>query len=461
MNVASRTPRRRDAIAESVRGLSSGTSADLRWTESLWTTIRFANGRIHQPHHEWNVNLSYRFADGNRLGTSTTGDTSPAGIDEVVRSARSLARVAPKEPKFPGFPTDSAPRPRPVAFSAATARISPEEATRIAERILTAAASRAPGARIAGVVNIGTERRRVLNSSGLDRSTRTSAAQASVLVDRPDRDPPVSGWSEGAHFDAAKLAPEKIGREAAERVATTAPVSVAPGAYRVVLRDSAVASIIEFLAALGFGANGEVEGWSCLRRLRGKSVAPPAIDLVDDARSRGTLPGAIDYEGVATRRTPLLEHGVARPAVTDVVTSGRLGRPLTGHAVPPESPSGEWGPVPTHLLLAPGDASEEELIRSTRRGLLVTRFHYVRVVDPGRGLITGMTRDGTYRIENGEVVQPVRNLRFTESVLTTLKGTELVGRATRAHNTDGRGGFTSTCPAILSRSFRFTSATLF
>ncbi len=301
----------------------------------------------------------------------------------------------------------------------------------------------------------------MVNSKGLDRSTTTSVAQASVLVDRPERDPPVSGWSEGAHWDVARLAPEKIGREAAERVATTAPEAVAPGAYRVVLRSSAVAHIIEFLSLLGFGGNGEVEGWSCLRRQRDRRIAPESVHLVDDARSRETLPAAIDYEGVATRATPLIDHGIARRGVTDVVTSGRLGRSLSGHAFPPESPAGDWGPIPAHLILAPGKASEEELIRSTRRGLLVTRFHYVRIVDPGRGIITGMTRDGTYRIERGEVVGPARNLRFTESVLRTLRGTELVGRERRIHNSDERGAFSATCPALLTKSFRFTSATLF
>jgi PmbA protein len=459
--VPRRATHRTDPVGALVRGLPEGSAADLRWIESSWTTIRFANGRIHQPHYEWGVYLSYRVADARRLGTATTTDLSPAGLDEVVRSARAVARIAPKEPKFPGFPTESAPRPRPIAFSAATARMSPESATRIARQILAAAEAEAPGARIAGVVNVGTERRRVVNSTGLDRATTTSGAQASVLVDRPDRDPPVSGWSEGAHFDAAQLRPATIGREAAERVASRPPAAVEPGEYRVVLRDSAVSSVLEFLAMLGFGANAEVEGWSCLRGQRGRRIAPESVHLVDDARSRATLPGAIDYEGVATRPTPLIERGVARPAVTDTVTSGRLGRPRTGHALPPESPSGDVGPIPAHLVLAAGDANEEELIRSTRRGLLVTRFHYVRVVDPGRGIITGMTRDGTYRIENGEVVEPVRNLRFTESVLRTLKGTELVGRACRIHNQDGRGGLMSTCPAILTKAFRFTSATLF
>jgi len=459
--VARRSAGRGDQIGASVRNLPSGTSADARYIESSWTTIRFANSRIHQPHFERSTSLSFRFAEGKRLATATTTDVTPDGVAAVVRTARGLARVAPEEPKFAGFPSDSAPRPRPVPFSRSTARLSPEEATRVAERILSAAEARAPGARIAGVLNVGIETRRVVNSRGLDRSTTTSAAQASVLVDRPDREPPVSGWSEGAHWDVARLHAETLGREAAERVAHAAPVAVKPGAYRVVLRDSAASFLIEYLSLLGFGGNGEVEGWSCLRRLRGKRIAPEGIHLVDDARSSATLPAAIDYEGVATRSTPLVDHGVARASVTDVITGARLGRPLTGHALPPESPSGDWGPIPAHLLLAPGDASEEELIRSTRRGLLVTRFHYVRIVDPGRAIITGMTRDGTYRIENGEVVEPVRNLRFTESILTALRGVELVGKERRTHNSDERAGFLSTCPALLTKSFRFTSATLF
>ncbi|MGC2788424.1 MAG: TldD/PmbA family protein [Thermoplasmata archaeon] len=452
---------RNDPVGAAVRDLPDGVTADARLTRSAWTTIRFANGRVHQPHFERTTHLSFRVADERRLGTATTVDLSPEGVASVVRAARAMARIAPVESKFPGFPTDSSRRPATVPYSRSTAKLGPEQVTRIAERILASAGDRAPGGRIAGAVNVGMQELRVVNSEGLDRTARSSAAQASVLVDRPEREPPVSGWSDAAHWDAARLSPETLGLEAAERMATTAPQSVAPGAYRVVLRDSAVASVLEFLGHLGFGGNGEQEGWSCLRRRRGRRIAPDAVHLVDDARSSGTLPAAIDYEGVATRALPLIDHGVAGPAVTDVVTSGRLGRRLTGHAFPPESPSGEWGPVPSHLLLAGGDAREEELIRATRRGLLVTRFHYVRVVDPGRGIITGMTRDGTYRIEGGEVVGPARNLRFTESILATLRGAELVGRARRVHNSDERGVFATTCPALLTRSFRFTSATLF
>lgn len=438
-------------------GLPDGLSGDVRVITTAGTTIRFANGRIHQPHLERSTQVSFRVADGRRLATATGSDDSSAGLRSLASTARALARIAPRERRFPGFARPTGRPPGPLAFSYTTAELSPEAATALAEEILDAAVSAAPDARVAGAVSVGSERLRVSNSSGLDRSTKSSFARASVLVQRPDRDPPVAGWSEGAHWDAAKLGPARLGREAAERMAKETPASVGPGSYPVVLRGPAVADLLRFLSHLGFGANGEVEGWSCLSGRRGKKVAPESVSLIDDARSRETIPQAIDYEGTWTRPTPLLENGVARDVVTDLLTGGRLGRTLTGHANPPEAPWGDYGPSPSHLLLTPGDASEEELVRETRQGLLVTRFHYVRVVDPARGIITGMTRDGTYVIENGEVVRPARNLRFTESVLTALAGISLLGKYRRTYSGDGA----VTAPSLATRAFRFTSATLF
>ncbi|HXY46791.1 MAG TPA: TldD/PmbA family protein [Thermoplasmata archaeon] len=452
--------RRRDPVTDALGTLPSGVTADVRIARRSWTTIRFANGRIHQPHLERSTHVSFRVAEDGRLGTATTVDVSADGLAAVRDAARSLARVAPVEPKFPGFPPDGGRGRTGVPFSEPTADLSPERATEIAARILAAARDGAPGARVAGVVIVGSERLRVVNSSGLDRSDALSSAQASVLVDRPDQDPPVSGWSEGGHWDYRRLGAERLGQEAAERVARTEPQPVEPGAYRVVLRGPAMAEALEFLGTLGFAGFGELEGWSCLAHSRGKRIAPEFVQLVDDPRSPATIPFAIDNEGTWTHRFPLVDHGVAGEAVTDLVTAGRMGRRLTGHALPPEAPFGAYGPEPTRILLAPGDASEEELIRSTRRGLLVTRFHYVRIVDPGKGIITGMTRDGTYKIDRGEVVGPVRNLRFTESVLTMLRGITQLGRERRTYPAE-RATAAATTPAAAVRSFRFTSSTLF
>jgi len=449
----------RRRFERAARDLPTGATADARFAEGSWTTIRFANGAVHQPHFERVQHLSIRVAVEGRLGTATSSDLSPAGLGAAARAALSMAREAPVEPTFAGFPDDDE-RVAPTAYSASTARMGPEAVTRLTSRLIDTVEAHSPGGRIAGAVHVGSDRLTVVNSAGLLRSSATSAAQASLLVDRPDVDPPPSGWAEGAHWDANRLDVERLGREAAERMPVRPVESIAPGAYPVVLAGPAVSEALGFLAHLGFGGHAEAEGWSCFGRSRGKRVAPPSVTLLDDPRSASSIPRAIDNEGTRTRRTPLIAEGVARAAVTDLLTGARLGRPRTGHALPPEAPWGEWGPVPSHLLLGAGDERDEELVKNLRRGLLVTRFHYVRVVDPGRAVLTGMTRDGTYRVEKGEVVAPVRNLRFTESLLTLLKGVDGLGRERRIY-ADERGTTAVTTPALRARSFRFTSATLF
>lgn len=456
-----RSPRRRvrDPVAEALGALPPGAEGDVRHRRSTWTTIRFAGGRIHQPALEEWEHLSLRVCADRKLGVATTTDLSAEGIGGLVRTAVSLSRIAPAEPTFPGFPSERGPV-RPVAFSRPTASLSPEEACRQAARAIDAARAVAPAARISGAFHVGHETMRVGNSAGTDRSTEGSTAQLSVLAESREPDRPASGWSDGAHWEVGRLGVERIGREAAERLPKTAPKPFPKGRHAVVLRGPAAAELFSFLGHLGFGALAELEGSSCLARDRGRRRFPPELTLVDDPRSRATVPSAIDFEGVASRATTLIDRGTVGPVVTDLVYGGRLGRPRTAHGFPPEAPWGEIGPYPTHLLLAPGDRTEEELIAGTKRGLLVTRFHYVRTVDPASGTITGMTRDGTYRIEGGEVVGPVRNLRFTESVVGVLGDLTGVGRERRIHAAE-RGFSCQTVPAIASSAFRFTSATVF
>lgn len=440
-------------------GLPPGTAADVRLTREAWQTMRFANGEIHQAHEERDATLSLRVYVDGRLGVATSGEVHAEGFRRLAAQAAALAHVAPREPKFPGFPSGRG-AVRPVARARATAALSVEAAGRLAAAALDAARGEIGDARVSGVVNVGAQTIAVANTAGLARATDRTVAQAQVLVERLAMDPPASGWAEGAHWDAARLDTAGLARRAAGRVARAPPRAVAPGAYRVVLGSAAVAELLNFLAHLGFNGHGELEGWSCLAKRRGRRIAPAEVTITDDGRAPSVLPQAIDFEGTPKRRHPLVARGVAQDAVTDLVTAGRLGTETTGHGLPPESPWGDFGPVPCHVTMAPGDARESELIAGVRRGILVTRFHYVRVVHPAQSMLTGMTRDGTYLIEKGAIVAPVRNLRFTESILRTLAGIESIGR--RLHRVADERGFSSvTCPELVARSFRFTSATLF
>ncbi len=437
----------------------SGVAADVRVRSEGWTTMRFANGHVHQPHVEEARSVSLRVVHDHRIATATTTDMRAEGLARLVREAVALAAMAPVDRRVGPFPP--ARKVRAVPYSRSTAALVPESVGRLAAAALDAAGAETEGVRVSGAVHAGAQTLAVANTSGRLVSGIRTASQGSVLVERPAEDPPVSGWAEGSHWDAGKLRPDRIGTEALRRMPTSPPRSAKPGTYRVLLEGAAVQDIVGFLCHLGFSGHGEEEGWSCLRGKRGKRVFSEEMSLTDDGRSPLGLPAAFDEEGTPKRRIALVDRGVVGPAVTDLVTAGHLGTGLTGHALPPESPFGEWGPVPTSLQLSGRDgASPEELAKVLGNGLIVTRLHYVRIVHPARGVITGMTRDGTYRVRHGEVVEPVRNLRFTESIVEALRRAEAWGRD-RGRFSDERGIQSVTCPALVTGRFRFTSATLF
>ena len=160
----------------------------------------------------------------------------------------------------------------------------------------------------------------------------------------------------------------------------------------------------------------------------GRRIGSDLVTMVDDPADPDGLPMAFDYEGVAKERVSLLDHGLCGDVVYDAQTAARAGRRSTGHGLPAPNP---YGPFPLNMVMSPGTASREELIGGLDRGLLVTRFHYTNPVHPKLCVITGMTRDGTFLVEGGRIVGPVRNLRYTQSYLDALAGVAAVGRDRR------------------------------
>jgi len=234
-----------------------------------------------------------------------------------------------------------------------------------------------------------------------------------------------------------------------------APGELAPGRYTVVLEPAAVAELVAFLAWLGLGAQSEQEGRSFLSGRMGERITGAGVTVVDDAFDPRSLGRPFDYEGTPRRRVSLIEDGVARAVVHDRRTARAAGVESTGHATAP--PAVE-GPLPYDLVLGTGTASLEELIASTARGILVTRFWYNRVVDARRTLVTGMTRDGTFLIEDGRIAGGLRNLRFNESVLEVLSRTEAAGRDAEPTQFDYSGNCV-VVPALKVREFQFTGVT--
>jgi predicted Zn-dependent protease len=261
-----------------------------------------------------------------------------------------------------------------------------------------------------------------------------------------------TGYSEAAAVDATMVDGEAVGWEAAEKARRSArPVELPPGDYPVLLEEYAVADLLDQLGFVGFSGLAVEEGRSFFEP--GKRVGSELVTIVDDAHDPAGLPASFDYEGVPTRRVVMLESGVCREVVHDSATAARAGVASTGHGLPAPNP---WGPFPLHAAMAAGTTLRADVLAGLRDGLVVTRFHYTNVVHPKLAVVTGMTRDGTFLVRGGEVVGPVRNLRFTQSYLDALAAVEAVAAERRLLVGDMGAVLV---PAVRIGAWRFTGAT--
>jgi len=231
-------------------------------------------------------------------------------------------------------------------------------------------------------------------------------------------------------------------------------VELEPGTYPVILEPPAVGLMLAYLAMTTFNGKAVLEGRSALATRLGQRVMDPRVQIWDDATDPRTIGLPFDFEGVPKRRLDLVRDGVAVGVAYDSRTAHRAGAPNTGHALPQPNP---FGPMPTNMLMAPGQRSLEELIATTERGILVTRLHYVRVVHPARTVITGMTRDGTFLVEDGRIVRALRNMRFNVSMLEVFSAVEAIGAEGRLVGEE----LAVFAPPVSARHFTFTGRTLF
>jgi predicted Zn-dependent protease len=332
-----------------------------------------------------------------------------------------MAGVVAPDPQFPGL-APSNPLEDTIGVDAPTATATPQ---RRAEGVAALVAACPRGFAAAGAFETLASEVAVVNTEGQFCWAPTTMASLTTVVGGGEGG---SGFAERFAPGIDDLDPSAIGRRAADKaVASQAPRDVEPGRFAVVLEPSAVSTLVGFLAWIGFGGRMLLEGRSCLSGREGEHVAAEHVTIYDDAAEAGTLGLPFDFEGVRRERVALIDHGVFQGGVYDLRTARLAGRQATGHALPPPNPE---GPFPLNLFMEPGDADVDRMVADTERGLLVTRFHYSNVVHPVESTITGMTRDGTFLIEHGEIAHPVKNLRFTQSILDALRDTSAVGRDT-------------------------------
>jgi predicted Zn-dependent protease len=289
------------------------------------------------------------------------------------------------------------------------------------------------------------------NSAGQFCYAPSTQASVTTVVSGGDGG---AGAAEEAAGRIGELDPAAVGARAMQKAGDSQrPRDIPPGRYDVVLEPAAVDTLVSFLAYMGFSGRAINEGRSPFSGKTGEKVCAESIDIFDDALSPETIGIPFDFEGTPKARTPLIERGVFVGGVHDRRSAKVAGARSTGHALPPPNPE---GPLPLNLFLGTGDATLDEMIASTERGLRVTRFHYSNVVHPIETTITGMTRDGTWLVENGRIAHPVKNLRFTQSILEALSNVEMVGRDSQIVSEFFFAA--SRVPALKIAGFAFSSA---
>ena len=375
---------------------------------------RFAGSEVHQPTLIENVVVTLRLVQDNRIGVATTNKVDADGLAELGRRAAAAAASSPAHEDFPGL-APPLPLPHVDAYDEATAALGPDDQARLAAEAIDAA-DEIP---VYGFFTSADSALAVASTTGLEAEQQMTDASALVVAAAEG----CSGYAERTSWRAAELDPAAVTREASEKASRTSDAdTLDPGVYGAVLEPYAFADLLDYFSHDSLGALGLLEERGYLAGRIGQKVADEKITIRDDPFDPHGLPKAFDFEGTPKQRVTLIEDGIARGVVWDRTTAARAhnGAATTGHAGPVESR--DWGPLPYSLAVSPGEAeSVDELAELVGDGIYITRLHYLGVIDPRAGIVTGMTRDGTFRIRNGKIAEPLVNLRFTVSFPDMLR----------------------------------------
>jgi PmbA protein len=418
--------------------------AEVVIADSRTELTRFASNEIHQSVAERYRHIRVRLIDGGRIGVGEVRGHGDAAIALAFDAAEQSRRVTSASDVSP-LPAGDQNGDGPVAFSASTDSATPQERAGLVATITEAAG--AHGVNAYGALSTSTTTTAIITSSGLRRSA-TSTQASLVSVARGDNG---GGYASRHSADIAALDVPGLAAEVVDTCERNQNATeVGPGDYEVILSPYAVTDLLEHLAWVGFSALALQEHRSFMRL--GEKLMSEKITIRDDARTQDIFPFPFDDEGVSTKPVTLIDRGVCAAVVYDTPTALQDGVASTGHSLPQPN---TWGPLPRHVAMDAGDTPWTEMVGSVRRGLYITRLWYVRDVHPLRTVITGMTREGTFLIENGSITHPVKDLRFTQSIVEALANVLQVSRERRLELGEGESGVLS--PWLHIGRFSFTS----
>ncbi|HTS36513.1 MAG TPA: TldD/PmbA family protein [Candidatus Solibacter sp.] len=467
-------------IFDRIRKITVADEVEVHFSGGRFALTRFANNTIHQNVEDSNATVSVRTVFGGRTARASTNKFDEESLRQVVKASENLAKVQHPDPDLLPMPgideadgihsgergespvsTRTEQIPAPSRYFESTAAITPELRAEGVKKIVGVADRHK--LTTAGVFSSAEYVEGIYNSRGLSRWHAQTSAEVSITMLGGDS----SGWQKANSPDARNVDPLRLAEIAAKKAADTAhPREIPAGKYTVILEPAAVLDIVGFMF-WDYSGMAILDQRSFLTGRIGSKLFGDNITIWDDVAHPLQNGSPFDGEGVMRKKLALVENGVVKRVVYARATAERMKRSEQGSNVGPVEATGhgfllpnEMGEMPQNIVFATTESTQtvDQMIAATERGVLVTRLWYIREVEPFEKMLTGMTRDGTFLIENGKVTGGVRNFRFNESLIHMLSNVEAMSTSVRSC---GEESFDMVVPAMKVRDFNFTEVTKF
>jgi len=371
---------------------------------------RIANSIIHQNVNESNAKILFRTVLGKKIGVASTNSLLLSDLKASLRNSFEIAKYQKENKHFPGLP-----EPKEYAkmetYFPTTADFGPKDRARLVKKVFIRANKRK--FTTAGAFATGDGEIAVFNTKGVRCYQPVTSASINIIAMSETS----SGYSVGLSrkvedIDVVSLADIAVDKAYAGKK----PKPLPAGDYEVILEPAAVAALFEWVNYIGLGSKSFIDKTSFLSDKIGQKLMDDSVTVYDDGNDPSAIAMPFDFEGVPKRKVYFIDKGVGKGVVFDRTSGKKAGVESTGHGLPANEQG--QGAIGLNLFLEPGNKSREELIAGVKKGLLVTRFHYINgFIDTPKAILTGMTRDGVYLIEEGQLKHGVKNLRFTDSML--------------------------------------------
>jgi len=442
------------AKLEKVLARSKADETDIVVVHTEAGLTRYANSAIHQNVFENDSRIFFRSVIGKRIGVASTNSMVAGDLNKTLADSYEIARNQPENPEFPGLP-GPAKYKQIDTFDVKTAKFSPRDRARIVKKIIKATDRK--GFNLAGAFSTASGEVAVVNSKGVRAYQPISSASINMIAMSETS----SGYAAGLSRRVDEIDFDLLARRAIEKCDLSQnPISIEPGVYEVILEPSAAAALLEWMNYIGFGSKSFQDKTSFIAGKIGKKVTSPMISIYDNGLDPKSVAFPFDFEGVPKKKVIMIDKGIAKGVVYDRMSAKKEKKKSTGHAfLPNETAEGALG---LNMTLAPGKTPREKMVAGVKKGILITRFHYINgFIDTPNAVLTGMTRDGTFLIENGEIKSGIKNLRFTDAMLKAFATAKAISKETELVESWWSAVGCVTAPVVHLGKFKFTGKTDF